>query len=295
ASLSAPPPAAVATRISASFRADEGAVALHNLSGFWGDDKFAGDLTFSAQGIAGDLRCDRLSAPALVALVLGPPAPAKTGALWPSLSFAPVAVDPPTAKISVETADLQPIGGKARFDLALGPGLLSLARATVEISGGILRGGFDLRREGGRVTLSGDAEAENIALKNSGFSARVDGRLHFAGDGVSAAALVGSLAGSGAARAKNLVVAGAAEEAPDLALAASENSEAPFDVAAVTKNLDEFFGRGETRLGEADFAARLAGGRLNLARSKGVEPALEFSFDLSDASMALVLSIEAQK
>jgi hypothetical protein len=295
ASLSAPPPATAATRMSASFRASEGAVALRNLAGYWGDDKFAGDLTLSAQGIAGALRCDRLSAPALVALVLGPPAPAKTGALWSSLSFAPVAVDPPPAKLVIETADLQPFGGKARFDLALGQGLLSLARATVEISGGFLRGGFDLRRDGGRVTLSGEGEAENIALKNPGFSTKVDGRLHFAGDGASAAALVGSLAGSGAVRAKYLVVAGAAGEAPDLALAASETSESPFDVAAVTKNLDEFFGRGETRVGEADFAARLAGERLNLTRANGVEPELEFSFDLSDASMALILSTVAQK
>ncbi|MGO9942358.1 MAG: hypothetical protein ACLPIC_06250 [Rhodoblastus sp.] len=295
ASFSPSPPAPIAARFSASLHAGDGSVTLHNLAGSWGDDKFAGDLTIGGREIVGDLRCDRLSAPALAALVLGPPAPAKTGALWSSLSFAPVAVDPPATKISVETANLQPFGGKARFNLTLGQGLLSLAQASLDISGGILRGGFDLRREDGRVSLSGEAEAENIALRNRGFSAKLDGRLRFAGDGANAAALLGSLAGSGAARAKNLVVAGAAEGAPDLALAASETSEAPFDVAGITKNLDEFFARGETRLGEADFAARLAAGRLNLTRANGLEPALEFSFDLSDASMALVLSMEAQK
>jgi hypothetical protein len=291
--FSSPPQLPVPARFSALFQAGEGAAALRNLAGSWGEEQIAGNLSLGALGISGDLSCNRLSVPALATLLLGPPAPAKAGALWSSLSFAPLAVDPPSAKLSLETPDLQPFGAKARFELTSGPGLLSVAGARVELAGGILRGGLELRREGGRVTLSGEAEAENIALENPGFSATMDGRLHFAGEGASAAALIGSMAGNGGARAKNLVVSSASAEAPDRALAASEENEAPFDVAVVSKNLDDFFARAPFRLAEADFFVRLAGGRLSLVRDKNAEPGLEFFFDLSDASMALALSLVA--
>ena len=295
ASFSAAPPSLLPVRLAGRLLARDGAVALHNLAGAWGGDKFAGDLTFAADGVSGDLRCDRLSAPALAALALGSPAPVKAGALWSSLTFAPVLVDPPRAKIAMETLDLQPFGGKARFDLALGPGLLSVSQARFEGFGGVLRGGFDLRREGGQVTLSGDVEAATISLKNPAFLTSLDGRLHFAGNGASAAALVGSLAGGGDVHAKNLVIGGADLQAPDVALAASEAGEAPFDAAAIAKNLDVSFAHENFRLAEADFSVRLAGGRLTLVREKDEDAALEFTFDLRDASMALDLSAYAQK
>jgi hypothetical protein len=293
--VAAPPLTPVPARFSALFRAGEGAAALRHLAGSWGEDQIAGNLSLGPQGISGDLHCSSLSAPALVALLLGPPAPVKAGALWSSLSFAPLVFDPPSAKLSLDTPDLQPFGAKARFELTTGPGLLSVAGVRMELAEGVLRGGFDLRREGGLVTLSGEAEAEHIALQNPGFSATMDGRLHFAGEGASAAALVGALAGSGAARAKNLSVSGASAEAPDQALAASERNEAPFDVAGVRKNLDEFFAREAFGLVEGDFSVRLAGGRLSLVRDKTGAPGLETSFDLSDASTALALSIGATK
>jgi hypothetical protein len=293
--VSAPPPTPIPARFSALFRTGEGGAALRQLAGSWGENQIAGNLSLGAQGISGDLRCSSLSAPALAALLLGPPAPVKAGALWSSLSFAPLVFDPPSAKLSLETPDLQPFGAKARFDLTLGPGLLSVAGARVGLAGGDLRGGFDLRREAGRVSWSGEAEAEHVTLQNPGFSATMDGRLHFAGEGASAAALIASLAGGGAAHAKNLSVSGASAEAPDQALAASERNEAPFDVAGVRKNLDEFFAREAFRLAEADFSIRLAGGRLHLVRDKTAAPGLETSFDLSDASMALALSLGATK
>jgi hypothetical protein len=291
----APPPTPVPARFSALFRAGEGVATLRRLAGSWGENQIAGNLSLGAQGISGDLRCSSLSVPALAALLLGPPAPVKAGALWSSLSFAPLVFDPPSAKLALETPDLHPFGAKARFDLTLGQGLLSVAGARVELAGGDLRGGFDLRREAGRVSWSGEAEAEHVALQNPGFAATMDGRLHFAGEGASAAALVASLAGGGAARLKNLSVSSASAEAPDQALAASERNEAPFDVAAVRKNLDEFFARDAFRLAEADFSIRLAGGRLHLVRDKTAAPGLETSFDLSDANMALALSLGATK
>jgi hypothetical protein len=292
ASVTGAPPAPLPARLSAHLIAEPGAIKAQNLTGAWGDAGFSGVLAFDADGIGGTLNCDHLSAPALVALVLGPPAPVKTGALWSSLSFAPLFADPPRARLKVETTDLQPYGGKARFDLALGPGLLGIGDARVELATGALSGGFELRREGGQVTLNGDGKLDEFALKNPAFSAIVGGRLHFAGNGANAAALVASLAGGGGAEARDLTVMGAAATAPDEALAANEASDAPFDAALVVKQLDENFARDAWRKAQSDFSLSLASGRLSFVDKNA---ALEGAFDLRDAGLTLALSIAAQK
>jgi hypothetical protein len=189
---------------------------------------------------------------------------------------------------------LPPVGGKARFDLALGPGALSVARADVEVLGGVLHGGFDLRRDGAQVTLSGEAAAQDIALKNPAFSARLDGGLKFAGNGANAAALVGSLAGEGAALLRDLVIEGVAPGAPDQALAASEASEAPFDAREVAKSLDAAFARDALRRSEANFTVRLAGGQAGFAPTDEGGQGIEARFDARDATLSLAFSATAQ-
>ncbi len=190
------------------------------------------------------------------------------------------------------TADLQPFGGKARFDLALGSGLLGIGDGRLELAGGVLSGGFELRREGGQVTLNGDAGAADVTLKNPGFSAKLGGNLHFAGNGANAAALVASLAGGGSAEARDLTIMGAAATAPDEALAASEASDAPFDAALVAKQLDQDFARGAWSRAQSDFSLSLASGRLSFVEKSA---ALEGVFDLRDAALTLALSVAAQK
>jgi hypothetical protein len=283
--------ASLPIRAAAHLVGGAGRVEAQNLSGTWDGVGFAGALAFGAEGMGGALTCDRLSAPALVALVLGPPAPAKAGAIWSSLSFAPVILDPPRAKIGVTTANLEPFGGKARFDLALGPGLLGVSGATVDLAGGILRGGFDLRREGGQVTLAGDVEGETLSLGNPAFSAKIDGKAHFAGNGASAAALVGSLAGSGTARARDFSVAAASPAGLDAALAASAADEAPFDAARVARSLDEAFARDPWRAAQTEFTVSLASGRLTLFDKS---EAVEASYDWRDAAFSLSVSLAAQ-
>jgi hypothetical protein len=287
---------AAPARLVAKLEQRDGAIRLRDMAGEWGANRFVGDASMGADGIVGSLRCDRLQASSLAALVLGAPAPAKPGALWPSLSFAPVVTDPPRVKeLSVETDELQPFGGKARFKLALGPGLLSASEVKIETDGGQLSGRLDLRREGGQVTVSGDAEVERLMAKDKAMSAAFGGKLHFAGNGASLAALVGSLAGAGEIHADSLNVSGAAEDGPDEALAASEANEAPFDTAAAMKSLDGFLARGDFKLAQASLSARLADGKLQLSGQEGAEPKLELAYDLRDATMALTLSIAAQK
>ena len=262
----------------------DGALALHDLAGDWAGARVEGDMSADATGLKGALHCDRLWAGALVALVLGPPQPARAGVFWSSLSFAPVLLDPPPAQLSVTTDDLEPFGGKARFDLGLRPGALSVARAQAAVLGGAARGGFDLRRDGRQVSVSGDVEASDLALDNPAFSARLDGRLKFAGSGVSASALAASLAGEGAVRLRDLVIRQAAAAAADEALRASEASDAPFDAKAVAKRLDAAFARAPLRRAEAGFAVRLAGGQLALTPADEGGQGVDAGFDLRDAN-----------
>lgn len=292
--FSAAPSPRAPLRLAARAAWRDSAVTLQNLAGEWAGAKFAGDLSVDADGVKGALRCDRLSGPALAALVLGPPAPIKAGALWSSLSFAPVIFDPPSARMAIETADLQPLSAKAQFDLTLGPGVLSVAQAKIEGFDGVARGGFDLRREGGQVTLSGELEGENVALSEPAFSARLDGMLKFAGSGANAAAVVGSLAGEGAARLRDLVVEGAALGAPDQAFAASEANQEPFDAKQVAKSLDVAFAREALRRPEAKFAVHLAGGQLALTPLDDGGQGVEAGFDLRDAAVSLSYSAAAE-
>jgi hypothetical protein len=292
--FSAAPTAPAPLRLAARAFWRDGALTLQNLNGEWAGAKVAGDLSEEGEGIKGALRLDRLSAPALAALVLGPPAPVKAGALWPSLSFAPVIFDPPRARLAIEAADLQPFGARARFDLTLGPGEISVTQAVLEGFGGVIGGGLDLRREGAQVTLSGEAKGENLNLKNPALSARLGFKLNFAGNGANAAALVGSLAGDGVARLLDLAVEGAAPRAPDQVLAASEASEDPFDAKLVAKSLDAAFAREPQRRGEANFKFRLAGGLAVFAPADPGAQGLEAGFDLRDASFSLALFASAQ-
>jgi hypothetical protein len=292
--FSAAPTASAPLRLAARAAWRDGALTLQNLNGEWAGARLSGDLNAEGERLKGALRLDRLSAPALAALVLGPPAPVKAGALWPSLSFAPVIFDPPRARLAIETADLQPFGARARFDLTLGPGELSVAQAVVEGFGGVIGGGLDLRREGAQVTLSGEAKGENLNLKNPALSARLGFKLNFAGNGANAASLVGSLSGEGVARLLDLAVEGAAPRAPDQVLAASEASEEPFDAKLVAKSLDAAFAREAQRRGEANFKFRLAGGQAVFAPADAGAHGLEAGFDLRDASFSLALSAAAQ-
>jgi hypothetical protein len=273
----------------------DGALAVHELAGDWAGAGVEGDLSVDATGLSGSLHSERLSGGALVALVLGPPQPARPGALWSSLSFEPVLVDPPPAQLSLTIDDLEPFGGKARFDLTLRPGALSVARAEIAVMGGAARGGFDLRRDGRQVSMSGEIEASDIALKNPAFSARLDGRLKFGGDGASAASLAASLAGEGAVVLHDFELRQAAAAAPDEALRAGEASDGPFDAKAVAKKLDAAFAREPLRRPEAEFKVRLADGLLALTPANEGGQGIEARFDLRDATLSLVFSAMAHE
>ncbi len=276
-------------QLKARVEASGGALQLRAIEGARGDNKFSGDLALSSEGVSGALKVERFSAPAFVALVLGAPEPVKSGAQWSSLSFAPVLVDPPHAKLSMDAADVAPFGAPARFELTLGPNLLGVAKIESPIGAGFVRGGFELRRQAGQATLSGEIATEKLAVKNSALAATLTGKLKFAASGGNMAALIGSLSGAGAAHVADFSIAGAAPEAPAQVLVAQAASEALFDTAQTEKDLDAALAKGDAPIAEGDAPLHLAEGKLKAAR----DPAA-FTYDLNDLSFALTTSVVAK-
>jgi hypothetical protein len=269
-------------KIDGQVEAHDGRVVLREIAGERGDARFTGQLALSADGVSGELDVDKVSAPALLAMTLGAPAPVKKGDLWPSLSFAPVLIDPPHVKLLIRAAEVAPFGGPAKFDLTLGPNALKVTNIEAPAGGGMVRGGFDLRRQAGQATLSGELTGEDLALKNPALSAKVGGKIKFAGSGASMAALVGSLSGTGSASVADLTVAGLALEAPDQVLAAQAEAEAPFNAKETLRALDRALASADLHVADGETPLRLAKGVASAERD-----AIAFSYDLNDLTFAL--------
>ncbi|MCW2285676.1 hypothetical protein M2323_003507 [Rhodoblastus acidophilus] len=273
-------------KIDGEVESRDGRITLSKILGERGDSHFTGQLSLSSDGVSGELDVDKFSAPAFLALSLGPPAPAKPGAFWPSLSFAPVVIDPPRTKLLIHAADVAPFGVPATFQLSLAANALSVANLEAAVNGGKLRGAFDLRRQAGQATFSGEFSGEGLAVKNPALSATAAGRIKLAGSGASMAALVGALSGTGSAKLTDAIVAGAAPEAPAQVLDAQAASEKPFNAKDTVRDLDKALAGGELRLGDGEASLRLAKGELKIAR-EGVA----FTYDLNDLSFSLDSSL----
>lgn len=270
--------------LAAHVKAERAALQLSQIAGAVAGAKISGELVLDADGARGKIATDVLSAPALLALVLGPPAPAKAGALWSTLSFAPVLIDPPPLKLAIATQRLAPLDGPAHFDLTLGPGRLSVGAAEMALRGGFLRGEADLRRSAGQATLRGAIQAEDVTIANPAVSAKLDGAMSFAAGGGDAAALIGSLAGDGALTLRDLKLAEAASGASEKILRASLFDDASFDAQKPARDLDRNFAEAPLQRHKADFSARLASGVLSLISKNAEAAGLEGRFDLRDAT-----------
>jgi len=269
-------------RIDGQVEARDGRIVLRKMVGERGDAHFSGELVLSSDGVSGQLDVDQFSAPAFLALTLGPAAPAKPGALWPSLSFAPVVIDPPRTKLAIRAAELAPFGVPAKFDLSLAANALRVANIEAQAAGGVLRGGFELRRAAGQATLSGEVSGEGLTLKNPALSVVAGGKIKFGGSGASMAALVGALSGTGAAKLSDVTVAGAAPDAAEQVLAAQAASEKPFNAKESLRDLDQALAQGPLKIADGESPLRLAKGEVKLGRD-----GVAFTYDLNDLSFSL--------
>lgn len=226
----------------ARMRVDDGGLSLDAIEAEMAGVKATGALTRTKQGeVSGALAVDNLAAPDLAALVLGPPQPAPSGALWPRLKFAAARFDLQKADVSLDVARLA-LGGEivahdAKMRLSIAPGSLVARDMAMTLGEGRIAGEVALLREAGAALAKARLSGENIAVSAGPFSARVGGAFDLSGAGGSTAELVASLAGSARLNFGDPQIARAAPEALAQAVAEAEKSERPLAPQAILADL----------------------------------------------------------
>jgi len=277
--------AGIPAEIAGRARFADGRLTLEGLAGVVAGARVGGGLNRDDKGaLTGALKLDHLSLPWLVSLALGPPQPARAGALWSDLRFAPDAFTPPPVRISVEAAGVTLLSGlvgrNAKALVEMAPGRLAISDAGVEAAGGRVEGRMTLRRDGAEANVAGQARISGLALDLPGLSGRFGLTVDFAGSGASAATLVGSLAGGGGGEAVDVRLPASDPAAVARVAAAVEAESVGVDETSVTQALERELSRGETRLAAAKLDVGLIGGVLKVAA-----PAFGAALDLRSLSL----------
>ena len=217
----------------------------------------------------GSIKLGRLSLPWLFGLTLGPPQPARAGALWSDLRFPPDAAAPPDATLDIEAAtlDIGPdlAGANARMKLDIAPGRLTLTQVQTEIAGGRLEGRLSLRRDGADANLAGQVQATGVNLELPSLKGRGTFALDFAGAGASASTLVSSLSGTGKGEALDMRLPRSDPMALLRIVEAVENERLAIDEQSLAAALSRQLDLGELRLSVAPLDVSLLNGVLKIA------------------------------
>jgi hypothetical protein len=280
----------------AHMRFDAQGLALENIDAEIAGTRATGVLTRSLAGaLGGALKLDRLSAPDLAALVLGPPQPAAAGALWPTLKFAATRFDPPTADVALDIAHVDLGGGVAGDDahmqLALAPGAVAARELSMRIGDGRFAGEVALRRDGGAVIARARLTAENMPASSGPLSARIGGIVDLSGAGGSMAELVASLAGSGRLKFSQARIARASPAALPRVVAEADAAESAPDARATVESLARALDGDAQAPPPFESDATIASGRIALApvalRLGGVDALMSGVFDLRNDTLDL--------
>lgn len=273
----------------AHMRFDAQGLALENIDAEIAGTRATGVVTRSLAGaLGGAVKLDRLSAPDLAALVLGPPQPVAAGVLWPSLKFAATRFDPPTADVALDIAHVDlgggVIGDDAHMQLALAPGAVAAREMSMRIGDGRLAGEVALRRDGGVAITRARLSAENMPASSGPFSVRIGGMVDLSGAGGSMAELVASLAGSGRLKFSDARIARASPAALPRIVAEADAAESAPDPRATAENFARELDGDAQRLPIFDSDATIASGRIALApaslRLGAVDALMSGAFDL---------------
>ena len=209
----------------------DGRLALTGLSGSAVGVTLGGGLAAQmGQGrpkLSGALELDRASLPALATLLLGPPVPARGGALWGEGRFGPGLAELPDADFSIKAGQVTVLEGlsaaRASLRLTLAPGVLAFSELSGSLGQGRIEGRASLRRDGAAVSLSGAAAVSGQPIPGSWAQGAWGGKLDFTATGDTPSALVGGLAGSGDVQLRGLVLPQADPGAPARVLAEAES------------------------------------------------------------------------
>ena len=218
--------------------------------------------------IEGELTVDRMPLSSLLALALGPPQPAKSGARWSDARFAPMPLRPPASAITLKvgTLDLTDVLAAQGFATALrfDKGRLDLDDLAMQIAGGAASGHATLRRDADTATLTGALAVDSVAVARPGFSGRIGGTLDFASTGRSPAALIEGLAGGGTVKFAGAALARSDLSALDRVVAKAQTPDAPLDETNIAYAFGNELGKAPLPIPDGSTPASLSAGVMKL-------------------------------
>ena len=250
-------------------------IDLDDLKGQAAGTRLSGQLSLVRDGaprLKGTLDTERASLPAFVALLLGPPQPAR-GGLWSSGAFAPGLQDLLPVEIALHAAELRlsdrSTARDASFRLRMEPSLLAFEDASAKLERGELSGRLTLRRDGQAASASGSLRVGSVPFERAGVSGLLSGGISFTSTGANAAALAAGLAGTGQAKISGFKFTRADPAAPARVIAQADEgsiyiSENDF-IGALRRELD----RAPQQFGDRGFDLNMAAGVLRLASASG--------------------------
>ena len=203
-----------------------------------------------------------------MALALGPPQPAKSGARWSDAKFAAMPLHPPASAITLKVGTLdvtdvlaaQGFATTLRFD----KGRLDLDDLAMQIAGGAASGHATLRRAADTATLTGALAVDSVAVARPGFSGRVGGTLDFASTGRSPAALIEGLAGGGTVKFAGAALARSDLSALDRVVAKAQTPDAPLDETNIAYAFGNELGKAPLPIPDGSTPASLSAGVMKL-------------------------------
>jgi uncharacterized protein involved in outer membrane biogenesis len=165
----------------------------------------AGEAPASAPTrLSGEISMDKASAGALLAMSLGPPSAAKSGARWSEAKFAPALLAPPSSDIWLKIASLDFLEGVPARDVSariqMDAGKFELDDIAMDVAGGRASGRLTLRRDGADATVNGHVAVESMAVERAAFRGRLGVSMDFVSTGASPMAVVAGLVGQGQAQ-----------------------------------------------------------------------------------------------
>jgi uncharacterized protein involved in outer membrane biogenesis len=294
-------PVVLTTRLTAA----RGAFTLDDLAGTVAGVPVHGRLETTLGApvrIDGRLDADSVDVPTLVAAALGAPAQGTVRADVPPLSsapFAPGLFDMARGRVRLNAARAVLTPGlaarQARADVRFGDAEIALEDVEGDLAAGRLTGAMTFRRIADGVATHASlalADADAAAMLPGDGRAAISGRLTLQveadGTGLSPAALLGSLTGTGTATLTAGEIAGFDPEAFSTVIHAFDQ-ESSIDAAKVRDIAAAALDRGSLRVARADGAFSIAAGEVRLStiilHGEGADLSASGRFDLAGQSL----------
>lgn len=300
----APLPLKLQARVNAN--ADE--IAIENLSGAIAGSPIRGRLKLArgaAPRIEGRIDAETVDAAALIAAAIGMPASAARETSWPAEPFGEGLFGDLAGRIdfSLARAAFTPtlIGRQVRGALRLGAGEIALEDVEGTLASGRASAQLTLRRSAtglsasARLALVGaDAAALLPGEGRPALAGRVGLQITVEGAGLSPAALMGALEGSGTITLEDASLAWLDPKAFGAAVRTADQS-AALDAAKVRDIVATVLEGGPLGVPRLDAALTVSAGQVRIARTvvpaQGADLTLAGSVDLADATLEARLTL----